>query len=138
MSELDFENFDRQAWTEYAWSVLDYPENDINLDSVRHGDADIEDLQVGRTVHVNDERFEDLADKELEELELDMDNPQHFLFEVYSLKDFIEVSPHPENTNVRILGGYLEQVYENFGIEPTGVKNGELIDRFEEEFEESF
>lgn len=134
METPNFDTFDEDDWTSFARGTLDYPENDYTLDDLMAGDAEDKELELGRTNHLQDDRLQTKKQRK----ELDMDNPADFLTELYLLKDFIEVSPHPENTNVRVLGALLRKVYEEFGIEPTGFRSGELIDEFERKYEDAF
>lgn len=122
----DFESFMQEDWTAYAWELLEYPPETLTLDDVRDEstDIDIDHLRANRPTHTEDHRFDVVRGKRDSP-----DDPKSLLFEIYSLKEYIEESPHPENTNVRRLGNHLQRLYTTYGIAPTGVNSGDLIER---------
>lgn len=128
-SDRNFESFTQEDWTAYAWELLKYPPESVTLDTVmdESTDIDMDDLRAGRPTHTEDPRFDHIRDKP-DESDSPGD-PISLLFEIYSLKEFIEESPHPENTNVRRLGNLLQRMYTEYGIVPSGVNSGELIKR---------
>lgn len=124
----DFASFTQDDWIAYAWELLEYPPERLTLDDVmdESTDIEIEDLRDGRPTHTEDHRFDDVRDKPVESDP--PGDPKSLLCEIYSLKEYIEESPHPEYTNVRRLGKQLQLMYTEYGIAPTGVNSGELID----------
>lgn len=129
LPDRNFDSFTKEDWTAHAWDLLVYPPGNLTLDDVRDERTDIgmEDLRNGRPIHTDDSRFDDVRDNPDENNPLE--DPKALLFEIYSLKEFIEESPHPENTNVRKLGNRLQRLYVEHDIEPVGVNSGDLIDR---------
>lgn len=127
--DCNFESLTQEDWTAYAWELLRYPPETVTLDDVvdESTDIDMDDLRANRPTHTEDYRFDDVRSKPDEGNS--PDDPKSLLFEIYSLKEFIEESPHPESTNVRRLGNYLQRMYTEYGIVPSGVNSGELIER---------
>ncbi len=132
-SDQDFVSFTQNDWIAYAWELLEYPSDGLTLDDARDESTDvtIADLRAGRPIHSEDPRFDDV--RPMLTNSNTPDDPKSILFEIYSLKEFIEESPHPENTNVRLLAHQLQRLYSEFGITPTNVNSGGLIERVEDQ-----